>query len=79
MFRVGVVALCFYTWGAPAFDGYRPQPLDRAVKNFHADINHMSRDFTRTVDRMSRSAPVQFVGSYRNATETFVAARAAER
>jgi hypothetical protein len=73
MWRASIIALCVYTWGAPAFDGMRPQMLERAVKNFHNDVNASTRDVMLAARRVQHSAASQFATNYREAAGTMFA------
>jgi hypothetical protein len=35
MARIFALAALLYGWGGPAFDGQRPEALDRPLQNFH--------------------------------------------
>jgi len=68
MLRISLITVVFYTWGAPAFDGYRPMAIDRAVKSFHTDVNTMARDTVGMVSRAQHSSAGRFIANYREET-----------
>jgi hypothetical protein len=68
MWRVVTIVLAVYVWGTPSFDGLRPAPLDRAVRNFHADLNHSAHSFTQQAGLVAQNRSVQFVDALRRGT-----------
>jgi hypothetical protein len=61
MLRLLGIACVAYMVGSPAFDGYRPGPLDRAMKSFHMDLNAMSRDTLAMANRAQHGQIARFV------------------
>jgi hypothetical protein len=49
MGRVAILAALLYGWGTPAFDGHRPDALDRPLRNFHRTVNATATDGRRTL------------------------------
>ncbi|MEA2982341.1 MAG: hypothetical protein QOF91_3775 [Alphaproteobacteria bacterium] len=49
MERVALVAALLYGWGTPAFDGLRPEALDRPLRNLHRTVNAAATDGRRAL------------------------------
>lgn len=77
MWRAGFIGLCVYLWGAPGFDGTRPQPIDRAVKSLHADINSATSNVRGQLHRVGNSQFAGLINNYRNGTDVIFGARQA--
>ena len=44
MFRIGLVTMALYTYGAPQFDMMRPAALDLPIKQFKVEVDQLLAD-----------------------------------
>ena len=49
MGRIALLTAVLYGWGAPAFNGQRPGPLERPLRDFHHAVNESTNDVRRTL------------------------------
>lgn len=66
MFRAGFVALSMCVWGAPMFDGTRPQLVDRALRSFNGDVSAVLLEVRLGVDRLQYSPPGRYLARLRD-------------
>lgn len=71
MLRILVVVGVAYAAGSPAFDGWRPMAIDRAMKSFHTDVNAMSRDTLALANRAQYSQIARLVSGQRSGSGMF--------
>jgi hypothetical protein len=53
MARVFVLAALLYGWGGPAWDGQRPDALDRPLRNFHRVVDTATADAGRALSALN--------------------------
>jgi hypothetical protein len=49
MARILALAALLYGWGGPAFDGQRPEALDRPLQNFHRVVDTVAAEARRAL------------------------------
>jgi hypothetical protein len=64
MFRTLLAAATVYAYGHPAFDGYRPGPLDKPMQSFYADINDAARDGKRALVTLDDYRCMRYLNVY---------------
>jgi len=64
MFRTLLAALTVYTYGHPAFDGYRPTFLDKPLQGFHVEINGAARDGERALSVLNDARTMRYLNKY---------------
>lgn len=47
MARIALLTAVLYGWGDPAFNGQRPGPLERPLREFHRVVNESTNDARR--------------------------------
>ena len=60
MGRIFLLAALLYGYGDAGFDGHRPEPLDRPLRNLHRAIDTTARDAQRiliAIDTGARAMP----------------------
>jgi hypothetical protein len=68
MFRIGLVTMALYTYGAPQFDMMRPAALDLPVKQFKIEVDQLLADTGLVLKDYRRVQSWQHV---RNVTDDF--------
>ncbi|MEM6665238.1 MAG: hypothetical protein AAF638_02415 [Pseudomonadota bacterium] len=53
VFRIALMAVATYAYGAPSFDGMRPAALDRPLKELYRDVGSQARDGMRSLQFLS--------------------------
>lgn len=49
MGRIALLTAVLYGWGDPAFNGQRPGPLERPLRDFHRVVNESTNDARRVL------------------------------
>jgi hypothetical protein len=57
MGRLLLLAVLLYGYGDPGFEGHRPGPADRALRNFHAAVDTTAREAQRILVALDDRAP----------------------
>ena len=64
MFRTLIAAATVYTYGHPAFDGYRPPVFDKPLQGFYAEINVAARDGRRALATLDEARAMRYLNIY---------------
>jgi hypothetical protein len=70
MFRTLLAAVTVYTYGHPAFDGYRPTFLDKPLQGFYGDINGAARDGERALSTLDDARSMRYLNKYIERVDT---------
>jgi hypothetical protein len=57
MGRLLLFAVLLYGYGDPGFEGHRPGPVDRALRQFHAAVDTTAREVQRFLVAVDNRAP----------------------
>jgi|KBSMisStaDraftv2_1062788.scaffolds.fasta_scaffold1561264_1 hypothetical protein len=57
MGRLLLFAVLLYGYGDPGFEGHRPAPVDRALRDFHAAVDTTAREAQRILVALDNGTP----------------------
>ena len=64
MLATSVIVSTVYAYGHPRFDGYRPAGLDRALQNFHVEIDGAARSGQQVLAQLDQRRAGQAVRTF---------------
>ncbi len=72
MFRIGLVTMALYTYGAPQFDMMRPAALDVPLKQFKLQVDNLIADTGLVLNDYRRVQTWQHVRAVTDDFQTLV-------
>jgi hypothetical protein len=64
MIRSLIAAVAVYSYGHPAFDGYRPTFLDKPLQGFYGDVNVAALDGRRALATLDDARAMRYLNVY---------------